>query len=108
MTEKETLKTALAELKERLTASYPIARLILFGSAVRGEMDEESDVDVLVLTVRPLSGKEHDAVSDEVFAVNLRYDTNISALVVDLPSWEEGPLSIMPLRQEVDREGVEL
>lgn len=108
MIENETLRTALAELKERLTTSYPIVRLILFGSAVRGEMDEESDVDVLVLTARSLSGKERDAVSDEVFAVNLRYDTNISALVVDLPNWEEGPLSVMPLRQEVDREGVEL
>ena len=108
MTENETLQTALAELKERLTAHYPIVRLILFGSVVRGEMDEESDVDVLVLTARLLSGKEHDAVSDEVFAVNLHYDTNISALVVDLPNWEEGPLSVMPLRQEVDREGVEL
>jgi uncharacterized protein len=108
MTMNETLKAALAELKERLTTSYPATRLILFGSAARGEMDEESDVDVLVLTARPLNGKEHDAVSDEVFAINLRYDTNISALVVDLPSWEEGPLSVMPLRQEVDREGVEL
>ena len=108
MTENEILKTALVELKERLTANYPVARLILFGSVVRGETDEESDVDVLVLTARPLSGKEHDAVSDEVFAVNLRYGTNISALIVDLPSWEEGPLSVMPLRQEVDREGVEL
>jgi predicted nucleotidyltransferase len=108
MIENETLKTALAELKERLTASYPVARLILFGSVVRGEMHEESDVDALVLTARPLSGKEHDAVSDEVFVVNLRYDTNISALVVDLPNWEEGPLSVMPLRQEVEREGVEL
>lgn len=108
MTVNETLKTALAELKERLTANYPVARLILFGSVVRGEMDEESDVDVLVLTARPLNGKEHNAVSDEVFALNLRYDTNISALVMDLPNWEEGPLSVMPLRQELDREGIEL
>lgn len=106
--EEEALKRALAELKERLTTVYPVARLILFGSAARGEMDEESDIDVLVLTTRPLSGKEHDAISDEVFDVNLRYETNISVLVVEVHNWEEGPVSVMPIRQEIEKEGIEL
>lgn len=108
MIEDETLKKALAGLKERLTSAYPVARLILFGSAARGEMDVESDVDVLVLTARPLSWKERDAISDEVFKINLRHDTNISVLVVDLRNWEEGPISVMPIREEIEREGMEL
>ena len=105
MTEAHILQTALSQLKTKLTANYPVVRLVLFGSAVRGEMDEESDVDVLVLTSRHLNSAERNAIYDEVFAINLRYDTNVSVLVTDLQNWETGPLSVMPIREEVEREG---
>ncbi len=105
MIEKKNLQIALSQLKAKLTADYPVARLVLFGSAVRGEMDEESDVDVLVLTYHPLKSQERNAIYDEVFALNLRYDTNVSVLVVDLHNWEGGPLSVMSLREEVEKEG---
>ena len=49
MIEAHRLQTTLSQLKTRLTADYPVVRLVLFGSAVRGTMDEESDVDVLVV-----------------------------------------------------------
>ena len=71
-------------------------------------MDEESDVDVLILTEKSLTWKERDAVSDETFRINLRYDTNISVLIVDLHNWESGPTSVMPIREEIQREGIEL
>ena len=105
MTETHILRTALSQLKTKLTADYPVVRLVLFGSAVRGEMDEESDVDVLVLTSRPLKSVERNAMYDEVFAINLRYDTNVSVLVTDLHNWEAGPLSVMPIREAVEKEG---
>lgn len=99
------LQTALSQLKAKLTADYPVVRMVLFGSAVRGEMDEESDVDVLVLTSRQLSSVERNAIYDEVFTINLRYETNLSVLVTDLHNWEAGPLSVMPLHEEVEKEG---
>ena len=68
-------------------------------------MDEESDVDVLVLTHRPLKSRERNALYDDVFALNFHYDTNVSVLVVDIHNWEVGPLSILPLREEVEQEG---
>lgn len=105
MTEAHVLQTAISQLKTKLTADYPVARLVLFGSAVRGEMDEESDVDVLVLTSRPLTSVERNALYDEVFGINLHYDTNLSVLVTDLYNWEAGPLSVMPIRAEVEKEG---
>ena len=108
MIEDKTLQKALAELKERVAATYPVVFFILFGSAARGEMDEESDVDVLILTEKSLTWKERDAVSDETFRINLRYDTNISVLIVDLHNWESGPTSVMPIREEIQREGIEL
>jgi predicted nucleotidyltransferase len=105
MTDTLMLQTALSQLKMRLTMNYPIVRLVLFGSVVRGTMDDESDVDVLVLTSRPLTSRERNALYDEVFAINLRHDTNVSVVVTDLQNWETGPLSVMPLREEVEKEG---
>ena len=103
-----TLGEALSSLKESLIATYPVVRLVLFGSAARGEMDEESDVDVLVLTEKPLTWKERDAIYARVFKINLHYDSNISVLVVDLHNWEEGLISVMPIREEVQRQGQDL
>lgn len=108
MIEDKTLQKALAELKQKIATTYPVVRFTLFGSAARDEMDEESDVDVLILTERPLIWKERDAISDETFRINLYYDTNISVLIVDLHDWESGPTSVMPIREEIRREGIEL
>lgn len=108
MIDNEILDKALAELKERLTVSYPVVRLVLFGSAARGEMDAESDVDVLVLTHQPLDRKSQDDIVHEVFGINLHYDTNISVLITDLQNWDEGVFSILSIRKEIDKEGIAL
>lgn len=39
----------IAEAGRRLLAAAPDARVILFGSAVRGDMNEDSDLDFLVV-----------------------------------------------------------
>ena len=102
----ETLKKALAELKEQLTTTYPVVCLVLYGSAARGDMDDESDVDVLVMTQRALSRSEQDEVIHIVFEINLRLGTNLSTLVIDEHSWEEGPVSALPIHDEVGEQGI--
>ncbi|WP_017326154.1 nucleotidyltransferase family protein [Synechococcus sp. PCC 7336] len=44
----ETLKTQLTQLKPTLQKDYHISQLGIFGSYVRGEQTDDSDVDVLV------------------------------------------------------------
>ncbi len=44
----ETIKTQIAQLKPKLQNDYHITELGIFGSYVRGEQTEESDVDILV------------------------------------------------------------
>jgi predicted nucleotidyltransferase len=41
--------SVIAEAGRRLLAAAPDARVILFGSAVRGDMNEDSDLDFLVI-----------------------------------------------------------
>lgn len=51
MTKNETTEKLLAELKERLTQIYGsrIKSIILFGSYARGEEEEGSDIDILLV-----------------------------------------------------------
>jgi predicted nucleotidyltransferase len=101
-------REALSALQSTLRREFPIQTLVLYGSGVRGEADAESDLDLLVVTGRPLSRWERHQITDVVFEINLRLDTNLSTLVVDSTAWETGPLSVLPLRDEILREGVTL
>lgn len=99
---------ALVELRRRLYEAFDIVSLILYGSVVRGEADEESDLDLLVITRQLLTRSERHQITDVVFEVNLQYGTNFSTLVVDHHSWETGMISILPLREEILKDGIPL
>jgi predicted nucleotidyltransferase len=83
---------ALAEIKRRLLRKFDIRALVSYGSHVRGQAEEESDIDLPVVTAQPLTRFERHEITDAAFQVNLQSDTNFSTLVVDLKSWETGLL----------------
>ncbi len=97
---------ALAEIKRKLSERFDIRAIVLYGSFARGQADEESDVDLLVVTAQPLTRFPRHEITNVVFEVNLHYDTNFSTLVVDLESWERGIISVLPIRDEILRDGV--
>jgi predicted nucleotidyltransferase len=97
---------ALKEIKCRLLERFEIKAFLLYGSAARGQADEESDLDLLVVTSVPLTRFERHEITNIVFDVNLQYDTNFSSLVVDQKSWETGIISVLPLRDEIMRDGI--
>ncbi|MBI4574447.1 MAG: nucleotidyltransferase domain-containing protein [candidate division NC10 bacterium] len=80
--------------------------MVLFGSAARGEADEESDLDLLILTKKPVTRPTRHQITDLIFDVNLRYGTNFSSLVVDRDNWERGVVSVLPIHEEILRDGV--
>ncbi|GAB4441816.1 MAG: hypothetical protein Fur0044_38280 [Anaerolineae bacterium] len=97
---------ALQKIKSIVTAQFPVEQMALFGSVVRGEADEESDIDLLVVTRQPLNRRERHQITDIVCEVNLEYGTNFSTLVVDGDAWDRGPISLLSIHEEVQREGV--
>jgi predicted nucleotidyltransferase len=94
-----------AQRKKKVTKRFSVETFILYGSAARGQLDAESDLDLLIVTPFPLSRFERHEITNIVFDVNLRYDTNFSTLVVDKSSWETGIISVLPLRDEIIRDG---
>jgi len=99
-------REVLAELRRRLSVEFEIEGVVLFGSAARGEADEESDLDLLILTKKPLTRPVRHQITDLIFEVNLRHGTNFSSLVIDRENWERGTASVLPIHDEIVRDGV--
>ena len=98
--------SALAEVKRRIAALYPVHAFILFGSKSRGDDRPDSDVDLLVVTRTTLSDAERRRVSHEVFDVNMAHDTLFSTVVIDRGTYESSLWQRLPLLQDVAAEGV--
>ena len=92
---------ALREIKTKVMAGFPVVDFVLYGSAVRGEADDESDVDLMIVVSEPITRFKRHEITDIVFDVNLQFGTNFSTLVVDQESWETGIISVLPLRNEI-------
>jgi predicted nucleotidyltransferase len=100
-------REALAEIRRRLFEALSIEQIILFGSVARGEADEESDIDLLVVTTEPMTRLErHEKITDTITEVNLQYDTNFSTLVVDKRAWEEGVFRVLSIKEDILMDGV--
>jgi predicted nucleotidyltransferase len=76
-------REAVLEAKNRLMKQFPVEMLVIFGSVARGEDDEESDLDLLVITGEVMTHRDRNTISDIIFEVNYFYGTNLSVVVVD-------------------------
>ena len=99
------LKT-LQAVQRRISEEFNVDRVVLFGSVARGVFDEESDVDILIVLRHLPSHRIRNRISSIILDINLEYDANLSGLVVDKKSWDDGPLSVLPIHDEVEREGI--
>jgi len=100
--EKKAIREATKILKER----FPVKEVILFGSKARGDSSDESDIDLLLLTARPLHWRVRHAIVDALFDVEMKHDVVISIVVNTLYDWNEGVCTVLPIHKEITREGV--
>lgn len=96
------VKAAVKMLIER----FPVEKVILYGSKARGDSDEDSDIDLLLVTSRPINWRERKAVIDALFEIQLAHDAIISILTVTAEDWLEGIFTAFPIYREIVRDGV--
>ena len=99
-------RAALQEVAVAIRAKLPIDKIILFGSKARGDGREDSDADLLILTVRELTSPQRKVLIDEIFQNELQRSVMISPMIVPAIEWNEGVYIAMLLHSEVDRDGV--
>lgn len=101
-------RNALDVIRQRLYGQFQAEAVVLFGSVARGDANDDSDIDLLVITPHAMTSPQRHAITDMVCEVNLAFGTNFSTLVVDRYAWEEGRLSVLPLKTAILKEGIPL
>lgn len=100
------LKIILSEVKKKLKDVYndDLVDIILYGSYARGDYNENSDIDLLVVLKHIKSiGNEINKIVDAIYDINLKYNALISVVPV---SYEDYKNINSPLLLNVREEGV--
>jgi predicted nucleotidyltransferase len=106
MTKKESHIANLISL--RIKSQDPGAEVILFGSHARGQANDESDWDVLILIDRPKTDRSiEEKYRNEMFQLELELGEPISTFVYSKSDWETR-FYHTPLYQNVKKEGIRL
>ncbi|MCX5901833.1 MAG: nucleotidyltransferase domain-containing protein [Proteobacteria bacterium] len=96
---------ALQEATEHLKKNYPIEHIILFGSKSRGSSDQYSDIDLLVISLRPLDWMEEKKIVENLFDVGQKHDVIFSPLFTTRSEWEDETFRQFPIYNEITADG---
>ncbi len=99
-------RQAVLEAAAILQSRFPVQRVVLFGSKARGCDDAQSDIDLLVLTSRPVAPSEKDRMTNALFEIECKRAVVLNKFVVPLEQWERGLYRVLPIHAEVERDGV--
>jgi predicted nucleotidyltransferase len=104
--DEQTINSVLRKCKDALSQYYRsrLEGVILYGSIARGDADEESDIDLLVLLSDPFDYfAELRQIVDLLYPIQLESEGLISAKPALASDYEMGSIS---LYRNVQREGV--
>jgi predicted nucleotidyltransferase len=102
-------RDAVSEFASLLRSRFGsgIRDIILFGSKVRGEGEEFSDIDILIVLTR-LTWAIKKVISELAAEENIKYNVLISTVRYDVDTWEKPAIKMLPFAAAVRREGVRL
>lgn len=97
---------ALEEITHKIPTMFPfINSIMLYSSKVRGDLIEESDIDVLFMRDYEFSRENKFEVYDGIYEISLQYDEVISSILINISDFRSK--AYHSLRQ-VRMEGVTL
>lgn len=103
------INAALKALKQRMVQRYgDETEIYLFGSVARGTSDEYSDIDVLILIPGEVDISCRERIFDLTFEVGLQYDVVFGVLVYSLQFWGTPRSMVMPIYENILREGISI
>ena len=100
-------REVLAGVVRRLKTDFHAEQVILYGSAARGEMDSESDIDLLVV-LPDVNWDIEKRIGDIAFDAGLEINRVISTMCFSKTDLTDSPMRSSPLILNVRREGVPL
>ena len=98
----------LKRVKETVIKLESSAEVILYGSRARKDFREYSDWDFLVLVDGEVNTARTDRIRHALFQIELDTDQVISSIVRSRQDWNSPRYSVVPLRKNVEREGIHI
>lgn len=80
------------------------AEVILFGSRARGDYQEDSDWDLLILLSRPVDRQVSELILERLYNIELQTNSVLSSIVHTKSEWEDR--SVTPLYSIIQNEGI--
>ena len=106
-----TLREILLRLKDEADKIYgnTLKELILYGSYARGDNDDESDIDVMIILDIPVETElEYSRlITDAIVDLNLEFDVVISSLIESKEKYDKFK-NINPLFMNIEKEGIKI
>ncbi len=98
---------ALSHLQKELQKSLPLHsfKMVLFGSKVRGDADEQSDIDIAII-IEGMDRSMKNVILDLVTDVKIEYLLPISAMVISSEEFEHLRMRERRIAIDIDQEGI--
>jgi predicted nucleotidyltransferase len=96
----------LAECKAAIAEVAPDAGVILYGSRARGDAQEDSDYDLLVLVDQEQDMELEKAIVDRLVPLEVRTGDVLTVLLYSRSQWDSALYRVTPFHKNVSREGV--
>ncbi|MCF7918849.1 MAG: nucleotidyltransferase domain-containing protein [Candidatus Cloacimonetes bacterium] len=93
----------LARIKAEICRIFPSAKVILYGSRSRGDYDENSDWDLLIILEEKIEENERTELINRLYDLELEIDQLFSPIIHNLSEWKEMEQS--PFYRNVISEG---
>ena len=99
-------KTILREARALIAQLLPGATVYLYGSGARGTREPDSDLDLLIVTERPVTRSEETRAADAIYDLELARGVVLSLLWYARDEWDAALTRATPFRHWVDAEAV--
>ncbi len=97
---------AIYDLKSKLLKSFPEVELVLFGSKARGDFEDFSDIDILILVDEEVDHELKDKIIEIAYDIELDNNIVFGFIIERKKFWRSSKYKVMPLYQKVEKDGV--
>jgi predicted nucleotidyltransferase len=98
----------LERVKAAVHALAPGAEIILFGSRARDTAGDHSDWDFLILLASARDRSLESQIKDRLYDIELDTGTVLSSVIRTKQEWQSSRYAVLPLRQQIERDGIRL
>ena len=95
----------LEEFAEKVRLEYPNAKVLAFGSYVKGTESVDSDFDICVV-IPHMQPNDRLAISDMAWEIGFDHDLHISTIVVSEKDFNQSANAANPLLNEIRNKAI--